>query len=289
MRSQMTLWIPCGLRRLGGNKSTIHQAGYRRAGTRPPFVHRPGWHDGCPCCQARRSRLRPRRRPCIGVANGDPVVPCERKWTASAPRVTMWCAPGGAVSAARADDGNSGRRRQLQGNYVGFWSTRDLLRQGEKPGRQSAGIECGGQTGGPSLMETMESVRAMYAGPIVNWHRQAPPSVQYTSTISLGQSLRSTDHRPSNVDLLRTGSNNTCCSDMPVAELERRLMMAGLNHESTRQRRRAICAIDLEVTSNRPDCLGHIGHCPRGGRAVGARAEASGRQSAAGAKLGRRT
>ena len=45
---------------------------------------------------------------------------------------------------------------------------------------------------------------------------------------------------------------------MPIAELTERLMMAGLNHESTE----AVgddFAIDLEVTSNRPDCLGHIG------------------------------
>lgn len=41
-------------------------------------------------------------------------------------------------------------------------------------------------------------------------------------------------------------------------EFERRLMMAGLNHEST-ERVGDDLAIDLEVTSNRPDCLGHIG------------------------------
>jgi phenylalanyl-tRNA synthetase beta chain len=46
--------------------------------------------------------------------------------------------------------------------------------------------------------------------------------------------------------------------DMPVAELERRLMMAGLNHESTSDVAGDF-QIDLEVTSNRPDCLGHIG------------------------------
>ena len=46
--------------------------------------------------------------------------------------------------------------------------------------------------------------------------------------------------------------------DMPAAELERRLMMAGLNHESTTEVGGDL-AIDLEVTSNRPDCLGHIG------------------------------
>ncbi len=46
--------------------------------------------------------------------------------------------------------------------------------------------------------------------------------------------------------------------DMPVEELERRLMMAGLNHESTEEVGGDI-AIDLEITSNRPDCLGHLG------------------------------
>jgi len=45
---------------------------------------------------------------------------------------------------------------------------------------------------------------------------------------------------------------------MPLAELERRLMMSGLNHEGTEEIGGDL-AIDLEVTSNRPDCLGHIG------------------------------
>lgn len=45
---------------------------------------------------------------------------------------------------------------------------------------------------------------------------------------------------------------------MTPAELVERLMMAGLNHESTEQLGHD-WAIDLEVTSNRPDCLGHIG------------------------------
>lgn len=45
---------------------------------------------------------------------------------------------------------------------------------------------------------------------------------------------------------------------MSQAELVERLMMAGLNHESTEQLGHD-WAIDLEVTSNRPDCLGHIG------------------------------
>jgi phenylalanyl-tRNA synthetase beta chain len=46
--------------------------------------------------------------------------------------------------------------------------------------------------------------------------------------------------------------------DMPVEELARRLMMAGLNHESTSEVAGDL-AVDVEVTSNRPDCLGHIG------------------------------
>ncbi len=46
--------------------------------------------------------------------------------------------------------------------------------------------------------------------------------------------------------------------NISVAEFENRLMMAGLNHEDTLKIDGQI-AIDLEVTSNRPDCLGHIG------------------------------
>jgi phenylalanyl-tRNA synthetase beta chain len=46
--------------------------------------------------------------------------------------------------------------------------------------------------------------------------------------------------------------------DMPLAELERRLTMSGLNHEGTTEVGGDL-AIELEVTSNRPDCLGHIG------------------------------
>lgn len=42
------------------------------------------------------------------------------------------------------------------------------------------------------------------------------------------------------------------------AELVERLMMAGLNHDGTEALGNDF-AIDLEVTSNRPDCLGHIG------------------------------
>ncbi len=46
--------------------------------------------------------------------------------------------------------------------------------------------------------------------------------------------------------------------DVPADELARRLMLAGLNHEETQPVGDDL-AIDLEVTSNRPDCLGHIG------------------------------
>lgn len=41
-------------------------------------------------------------------------------------------------------------------------------------------------------------------------------------------------------------------------EVARRLMLAGLNHESTTAVGDDL-AIDVEVTSNRPDCLGHLG------------------------------
>jgi phenylalanyl-tRNA synthetase beta chain len=46
--------------------------------------------------------------------------------------------------------------------------------------------------------------------------------------------------------------------DLPEPELSRQLMMAGFNHESTEEVEGDL-AIDLEVTSNRPDCLGHLG------------------------------
>ncbi len=46
--------------------------------------------------------------------------------------------------------------------------------------------------------------------------------------------------------------------DMPAEVLAERLMMAGLNLESVSDVAGDI-AIDLEVTSNRPDCLCHLG------------------------------
>ena len=42
--------------------------------------------------------------------------------------------------------------------------------------------------------------------------------------------------------------------DMPPSEVEHRLAMAGLNHEGSESVADDL-AIDLEVTSNRPDCL----------------------------------
>lgn len=47
-------------------------------------------------------------------------------------------------------------------------------------------------------------------------------------------------------------------TELEPTDVETRLMMAGLNHEGT-ARVGDDLAIDLEVTSNRPDCLGHIG------------------------------
>lgn len=46
--------------------------------------------------------------------------------------------------------------------------------------------------------------------------------------------------------------------DMPVEALAEKLALTGLNHESTEDVAGDL-AIDLEVTSNRPDCLCHIG------------------------------
>ncbi|CAN5891104.1 phenylalanine--tRNA ligase subunit beta [soil metagenome] len=46
--------------------------------------------------------------------------------------------------------------------------------------------------------------------------------------------------------------------DMPVDTLTDRLALIGLNHEGTVEVGGDL-AIDLEVTSNRPDCLGHLG------------------------------
>ncbi len=46
--------------------------------------------------------------------------------------------------------------------------------------------------------------------------------------------------------------------DIPVDALTERLALTGLNHESTEEVGGDL-AIDLEVTSNRPDCLGHLG------------------------------
>lgn len=46
--------------------------------------------------------------------------------------------------------------------------------------------------------------------------------------------------------------------DMSVERLTERLALTGLNHESTSDVGGDL-AIDLEVTSNRPDCLGHVG------------------------------
>jgi phenylalanyl-tRNA synthetase beta chain len=46
--------------------------------------------------------------------------------------------------------------------------------------------------------------------------------------------------------------------DIPHDQLVERLSMSGLNHEGSTDTGQDL-AIDLEVTSNRPDCLGHIG------------------------------
>lgn len=53
-----------------------------------------------------------------------------------------------------------------------------------------------------------------------------------------------------------------------AAALVERLMMAGLNHESTAEVGGDL-AIDLEITSNRPDCLGHLGIAREAAAALG--------------------
>ena len=68
--------------------------------------------------------------------------------------------------------------------------------------------------------------------------------------------------------------------DMTPAELAERLMMAGLNHEDTHPIGDDL-AIDLEVTSNRPDCLGHLGIAREVAVLVEPAAEASRGRSAA--------
>lgn len=47
-------------------------------------------------------------------------------------------------------------------------------------------------------------------------------------------------------------------AEAPLEEVVERLVMSGLNHEAT-WRVGNDTAVDLEVTSNRPDCLGHVG------------------------------
>lgn len=56
----------------------------------------------------------------------------------------------------------------------------------------------------------------------------------------------------------RNWLNDYVSMDVDLDELVDRLTMSGLNHEGTESVGDDL-AIDLEVTSNRPDCLGHIG------------------------------
>ena len=58
--------------------------------------------------------------------------------------------------------------------------------------------------------------------------------------------------------------------DVGPEELCRRLTMAGLNHEGTEPVGSDL-AIELEVTSNRPDCLGHLGIAREAAAVCGAR------------------
>ena len=62
-------------------------------------------------------------------------------------------------------------------------------------------------------------------------------------------------------------------------------MMAGLIMRPPSAHGRDWC-INLEVTSNRPDCLGHLGIARESGRAVRPRADVAGRRAARGRDAG---
>src|SRR5690348_16700102 len=77
--------------------------------------------------------------------------------------------------------------------------------------------------------------------------------------------------------------------DMPVEVLTERLALTGLNHESTTEVGGDL-AVDLEVTSNRPDCLGHLGVAREVAVLFGKRlAEPDPRPAESGADVGQRT
>lgn len=61
-----------------------------------------------------------------------------------------------------------------------------------------------------------------------------------------------------NVGLLGMAGAIRSLEHGPPDDLANRFAMSGLNHESTTKVENDV-VIDLEVTSNRSDCLGHIG------------------------------
>src|SRR4051812_20200444 len=78
------------------------------------------------------------------------------------------------------------------------------------------------------------------------------------SPISSSPSIRSSPRRNRDMIVSWNWLSQYVRLDMPVEALTERLALAGLNHESTAEVGGDL-AIDLEVTSNRPDCLGHLG------------------------------
>ncbi len=62
--------------------------------------------------------------------------------------------------------------------------------------------------------------------------------------------------------------------DVPLEDLLGRLTMAGLNVDSKHQVAED-WAVDVEVTSNRPDCLGHIGVAREAGVLFGRAAQSA--------------
>src|SRR4051812_16016107 len=78
------------------------------------------------------------------------------------------------------------------------------------------------------------------------------------SPISSSPSIRSSPRRNRDMIVSWNWLSQYVRLDMPVDALTERLALTGLNHEATEEVGGDL-AIDLEVTSNRPDCLGHLG------------------------------
>ena len=83
------------------------------------------------------------------------------------------------------------------------------------------------------------------------WHHRTHAEELFTAT-------RPRAHHPRTMIVSWNWLTDYLRLDMPVDVLTERLALTGLNHESTEDQGGDL-AIDLEVTSNRSDCLGHLG------------------------------